>query len=88
MLSLCKLAREWTTWQEYRSREIVKASMAEFGVTGVSISLMDKSHEIFKAEIGYNCRMIKRSESIAAHVLLTTEVLVVLDTRKVFHFIQ
>lgn len=66
----------------------MRASMEEFGNTGVSISFIDTSHEILKAEIGCKHRVIKRSESIAAHALLTTDVLVVLDTKKVFHFIQ
>lgn len=88
LLSLFNLEREWTPWQEERGREFIKASIEEFGATGVSISLIDQSNEIIKAEIGYNRRMIKRSVSIAAHVLLTTEVLVVLDARKVFQFIQ
>ncbi|KFZ08363.1 hypothetical protein V502_09399 [Pseudogymnoascus sp. VKM F-4520 (FW-2644)] len=86
LLSLFNLEREWTPWQEERGRELIKASIEEFEATGVSISLIDQSNEIIKAEIGYNRRMIKRSVSIAAHVLLTTEVLVVLDARKDWRF--
>ncbi|KFY01331.1 hypothetical protein V490_00952 [Pseudogymnoascus sp. VKM F-3557] len=84
--SLFSISRVWTPVQEDRSKEIVKASMAEFEATGVSISLIDNSNEIFKAEIGYNRRMIQRSISLGAHVLLSTEVLVVLDTEKDWRF--
>lgn len=87
-VALFKIERIWTPRQESRSKEIVKASKEEFAVTGVSISLIDTGNEILKAESTYNCRMIKRSVSIAAHALLTTEVFVILDTTKVFHFIQ
>jgi hypothetical protein len=78
----------WTPWQEDRAKVLVKSAIEEFGASGVSISLIDSSNEIIKAEVGYKRRMIKRSVSISAHVLLTTEVLVVLDTEKVFQFIQ
>lgn len=90
MASLFNIERDWTPRQEQRAKELIQASMEEFGVTGVSISLIDTSHEILKAEVGYGSRrrMIKRSESIAAHALLATEVLVVVDTRKVLQFIQ
>lgn len=88
LVSLFTISPVWTSWQEERSLELVIASREEFGATGVSISLVDNSNEILKAEVGYNRRMIKRSESIAAHALLTTEVLVVLDTTKVLALIQ
>ncbi|KFZ00493.1 hypothetical protein V498_00018 [Pseudogymnoascus sp. VKM F-4517 (FW-2822)] len=88
MASLFNIERDWTPRQEQRAKELIQASMEEFGVTGVSISLIDTSHEILKAEVGYGSRrrMIKRSESIAAHALLATEVLVVVDTRKDWRF--
>jgi hypothetical protein len=81
--TLMKCNPVWTAPQEDGAMALVKASREEFGVSGVSISLIDSDNEIMKAESGYNRRMIKRSESISAHVLLTTEVLVVLDTKKV-----
>ncbi|OBT90504.1 hypothetical protein VE02_01196 [Pseudogymnoascus sp. 03VT05] len=85
-VELFKIERVWTPRQESRSKELVTASKKEFAVTGVSISLIDTSNEIFKAESTYNCRMIKRSVSIAAHALLTTEVFVILDTTKDWRF--
>ncbi|OBT62872.1 hypothetical protein VE03_07567 [Pseudogymnoascus sp. 23342-1-I1] len=88
MASLFNLERDWTPRQEHRAKELIQASMEEFGVTGVSISLIDTSHEILKAEVGYGYRrrLIKRSESIAAHALFSTEVLVVVDTKKDWRF--
>ncbi|KFY26922.1 hypothetical protein V493_03784 [Pseudogymnoascus sp. VKM F-4281 (FW-2241)] len=86
VLSLFTLSPNWTPWQETRSRDFMGASMEEFGNTGVSISFIDTSHEILKAEMGCKHRMIKRSESIAAHALLTTDVMVVLDTKKDWRF--
>ncbi|ELR02029.1 hypothetical protein VC83_08650 [Pseudogymnoascus destructans] len=86
LASLFNIERVWTPRQESRAKELVKASKEEFAVTGVSISLIDNSNEILKAETTYNCRMIKRSVSIAAHALLTTEVLVILDTTKDWRF--
>ncbi|KFY42079.1 hypothetical protein V494_02621 [Pseudogymnoascus sp. VKM F-4513 (FW-928)] len=86
LASLFTMSRVWTPWQESRSTDLVKAAREEFGVPGVSISLIDNNNEILKAEVGYNRRMIKRSVSIAAHALLTTEVLVVLDTQRDWRF--
>ncbi|KFZ16015.1 hypothetical protein V501_02446 [Pseudogymnoascus sp. VKM F-4519 (FW-2642)] len=84
--SLFTIERVWSPLQESRAKDLVQASKEEFAVTGVSISLIDNSNEILKAESTYNCRMIKRSVSIAAHALLTAEVLVILDTTKDWRF--
>lgn len=65
---------------------LVQSARDEFGVTGASISFVDTDLEILKVEVGYNRRSIKRPESIAAHVLLSTEVLVILDTEKDWRF--
>jgi hypothetical protein len=86
--SLMRYSPTWSASQENLALALVKSSQREFGVSCGSISLIDTENEIFKIEIGYQRRMIARSESIAAHALLTTEVLVVLDTAKVFQIVQ
>jgi len=83
LTSLKKCNPVWTPWQESRGKSLVQTAQDEFGTSGASISLIDSNLEILKVEKGYNRRSIKRPESIAAHVLLSTEVLVVLDTQKV-----
>lgn len=57
--------------------------MKEFDACFASLSFFDGKYEIFKAEIGYNASRISRSVSIASHALLSTDVLVVLDTKQV-----
>ncbi|CUS07711.1 unnamed protein product [Tuber aestivum] len=47
-----------------------------------SISLVDETVEIFKAEHAFNRKYVDRSESIGAHVLLSNEPMVVLDLTK------
>lgn len=48
-----------------------------------SISLIDETVEIFKAEYGFNRKYVDRRESIGAHVLLSDEPMVLLDVTKV-----
>jgi len=48
-----------------------------------SISLIDETVEIFKAEYAFNRKYVDRNESIGAHVLLSDEPMVVLDVTKV-----
>lgn len=83
LASLKRCNPVWTSWQEDRGKSLVRLAQEEFGASGVSISFVDSNLEILKVEMGYNRRTIRRPESIAAHVLLSTEVLVVLDTAKV-----
>lgn len=48
-----------------------------------AISFIDEDCEIFKAEHAFNRKYVGRSESIGAHVLLSNEPVVILDTEKV-----
>lgn len=45
-----------------------------------SLSIFNRNTEIIQVEYGYGRTRIPRSESIASHVLLTNEVMAVLDT--------
>jgi hypothetical protein len=57
--------------------------MARFQTEFASLSFFDSTYEIFKAENGYHTSRIERTKSIAAHVVLSKETMVVLDTAKV-----
>ena len=57
--------------------------MKEFDTCFTSLSFFDGKYELFKAEIGYGASRISRPVSIASHALLTTDGLVVLDTKQV-----
>lgn len=62
---------------------MIRAAQTEFGVSGAAISLVISNVEVLKAQDGYGLEAIKRQDSIAAHALLSTEVLVISDTQKV-----
>lgn len=47
------------------------------------ISIIDEHDEVIKAENGFPFRFIDRADSIAAHVLLANEPMVILDTEQV-----
>lgn len=48
-----------------------------------AISFIDSDHEIFKAEHAFGRKYVDRSKSIGAHVLLSNEPMVILDTAEV-----
>lgn len=66
-----------------RARSLIKSANSKFDTPWGAISFFDKDTEIVQAERGYSRHLIPRRESIASHVLLTTEVMTVLDTEKV-----
>ncbi len=59
------------------------AATTKFGTPWAAISFFDRDTEIVQAERGYSRHLIPRHESVASHVLLTDEVMTVLDTQKV-----
>jgi hypothetical protein len=73
----------WPHWSQAKAGALICAALKEFDVSLASLSFFDGKYEIFKAESGYNASRIPRSISIAAHALLSTDVLVVLDTKEV-----
>lgn len=62
---------------------LIRDAQNEFEVPGAAISLVVSNLEIMKVEDGYGLDAIKRQGSIAAHALLSTEVLFILDTQNV-----
>lgn len=62
---------------------MIRAAQAEFEISGAAISLVISNVEVLKVQAGYGLEAIKRQDSIAAHALLSTEVLVISDTQKV-----
>lgn len=68
--------REWASG-------LIRHAMSTFKTSYVSLSLFDSFHEVFVAENGYNQPQVERNISMSAHVLLSKDVLVVLDATKV-----
>jgi hypothetical protein len=73
----------WTEAEEERARQLIKAADIQFDAPWGAISFFDTDLEIVQAERGYSRHFIPRRISIASHVLLTNEVMTVLDTEKV-----
>ena len=85
MAVLDRLNPQWSEAQEAEGIVMVKQALKEFDASGAAISLVISDAEIVKVQEGYGLgrETIKRSQSFAAHALLSTEVLVVLDTHEV-----
>jgi hypothetical protein len=73
----------WSTWKIESARSLIIAATAKFETPWAAISFFDRDNEIIQAERGYSRHLIPRQESIASHVLLTDDVMTVLDTQKV-----
>ena len=73
----------WPQWDQNRAGALLISAMAKFKTRFAALSFFDEDHEMFKAENGFHSSQINRSISIAAHALLSTDVLVVLDTKMV-----
>lgn len=73
----------WDTVISNRLSDLLVAVMAKFGLNSGAISFFNNRYEYIKAERGYNAKTITRSDSIAAHGLLSADVFVVPDTQKV-----
>ncbi|KAM3077439.1 hypothetical protein ACMFMG_006782 [Clarireedia jacksonii] len=76
----------WPEWTQDKACALITSSMARFQTKYASLSLFDGRYEVFKAENGYHTSRIERARSIAAHVLLSTDTLVILDTEKDWRF--
>lgn len=59
------------------------AATTRFATPWAAISFFNRDTEIVGAERGYSRHLIPRLESIASHVLLTDEVMTILDAQKV-----
>ncbi len=76
----------WPYWGQDKAGALIRTAMKQFGTKFASLSFFDENNEVFKAENGYNQPHVDRAASIAAHCLLSKDVLVVLDTNKVRRF--
>lgn len=73
----------WFSWSQVEAGTIIKTVMNTFSTHYASISFFDQNNEMFKVENGYHQANVPRSISIAAHALLSDEILVILDTKLV-----
>jgi hypothetical protein len=73
----------WPEWTQDNACALITSSMVRFQTENASLSFFDRKYEIFKAENGYHTSRIERTKSIAAHVLLSADTLVILDTKQV-----
>jgi hypothetical protein len=73
----------WSGLEAERARTLIMAATNKFATPWGAISFFDRDTEIVQAERGYSRHLIPRRDSIASHVLLTDEVMTVLDARKV-----
>lgn len=74
---------EWSNLEIEGARSLITAAMKIFATPCAAISFFDRDSEIVQAERGYSRHLIPRHESIASHVVLTNEVMAVLDTEEV-----
>lgn len=74
---------EWNDWTCTRARDLVFDALLKFDAPWAAISFFDHDSELVIAELGYNRQIIPRRESIAAHVLFSTDSMVISDLQKV-----
>ncbi|KAI9746143.1 MAG: hypothetical protein M1818_000824 [Claussenomyces sp. TS43310] len=77
---------EWNDWTSTRAKDLVLEALLQFDAPWAAISFFDRKSELIMAELGYNRQYICRQESIAAHVLFSTDVMVILDTKQDWRF--
>ena len=86
---LAMIHPNWSSEQVQAGKRLCDMARDEFGIGGACLSLISGHLELLKVEIGYNTdgatvgTMIPRAVSIAAHVVLTHDVMYILDTKKV-----
>jgi hypothetical protein len=73
----------YPAWASSKAQHLVHLARTVFGTCYGSVSFVDSHNEIMKAEYGYQTPLISRGASIGAHVLLSTNSMVILDTGKV-----
>lgn len=82
-----KLEVIWPEWTEERSlpTEGLLASASElFKPCFIALSFFDEKYEIIQVETGYGVKYIPRDCSLAAHALLSKDILTILDTKEVW----
>ena len=70
-------------WARSKAHHLVHLARKVFGTCYASISFIDGQNELMKAGYGYQTSSMSRGVSIGAHVLLSTNAMVILDTEKV-----
>ncbi|TGZ80059.1 hypothetical protein EX30DRAFT_372569 [Ascodesmis nigricans] len=69
-----------------KCQRLVQLACTVFQTRMASISIIDEHHDIIKADYGFGIRYIDRNDSMAPHVLLANEPMVVLDTEQDWRF--
>ena len=70
-------------WALQKAHHYAVSAMRTLHAEHAALSFFDRKNEIMRAESGYNRATIPRQESIGAHILLSNEAMVILDTHKV-----
>jgi hypothetical protein len=70
-------------WARSKAHHLVHLARKVFGTCYASISFIDGQSELMKAGYGYQTSFIPRSVSFGAHVVLSTNSMIILDTEKV-----
>ncbi|KAI9819564.1 MAG: hypothetical protein M1827_007014 [Pycnora praestabilis] len=68
-------------WAVHKATHLVLTARAAFGTRFASISIIDHKDEVMKAECGYDRTSIPKNVGIGAHVVLSSEPMVVLNTK-------
>ncbi|KAK0119867.1 hypothetical protein ONS95_011297 [Cadophora gregata] len=76
----------WPQWGQDKAGDLIRLAMKKFKTRFVSLSFFNEESEVFKAENGFNQSRVDRSISLAAHCLLSKDVLVILDTKEDWRF--
>ena len=79
----CQYETLWDRNGDKQAQFLLAAAMERFEIQTASISFFNEDKEIRKVEFGHCEQDLVRGTSLAAHVLYSTEVLVVLDAFKV-----
>lgn len=78
----------YPNWALKRARHLIIIGMRNLQTEHASLSFFDRKDEVMRAESGYDRAVIPRHESIGAHLLLSNEAMVLLDTHKVCRWLD
>jgi hypothetical protein len=83
-LEVCKNVLSFgPKWNKERIHTLILSAKSHFNAKHASLSFFNPDYELFFAETGYKSDALHRQVSIGSHALLTQDVLVLLDARKV-----
>lgn len=72
--------RRWDCTDQFYS--LCHPVLDEFNITGISVSLLDRTRQVVKFSINYPLMVISRNVSIDGHAILSKDSLVVLDASR------